>query len=84
MTTTKALAKLYKTITGSEGRNSIGRILSDLADNWSSKVPTASDVAVAKQIPALPTSAGTYVLKVTKSGDAVTYSWVAETLPTTT
>lgn len=36
MTTTKALAKLYKTITGKEPRNSIGRILSDLADNWSS------------------------------------------------
>lgn len=36
MTTTKALAKLYKTITGQEARNSIGRILSDLADNWAS------------------------------------------------
>lgn len=81
MTTTKALAKLYKTITGSEARNSIGRILSDLADSWSSKVASASDVAVAKDIPELPTSAGTYVLKVTKSGSDITYSWVAETLP---
>lgn len=43
MTTTKALAKLYKTITGSEARNSIGRILSDLADNWStSTAPSAA------------------------------------------
>lgn len=78
MTTTKALAKLYKTITGSEARNSIGRILSDLADSWSSKVASASDVAVAKNIPELPTSAGNYVLKVTKSGSDITYSWVAE------
>ena len=77
MTTTKALAKLYKTITGSEARNSIGRILSDLADNWSSKVPSAADVAVAKNIPELPTSAGSYVLKVTKSGSDITYSWVS-------
>ena len=35
MTTTKALAKLYKTITGLDARNSIGNILSDLADHWS-------------------------------------------------
>ena len=35
MTTTKALAKLYKTITGLAPRNSAAKILSDLADNWS-------------------------------------------------
>ena len=35
MTTTKALAKLYKTITGENARNSAAKILSDLADNWS-------------------------------------------------
>lgn len=35
MTTTQALAKLYKKITGEEqARNSIAKILSDLADNW--------------------------------------------------
>ena len=33
MTTTKALAKLYKAIVGSEGRNSAAKIISDLADN---------------------------------------------------
>lgn len=41
MTTTKALAKLYKTIVGSEGKNSTAKILSDLADNWSTAVPGA-------------------------------------------
>ena len=43
MTTTKALAKLYKAIVGSEGRNSAAKILSDLADNWtSSTAPSAA------------------------------------------
>lgn len=42
MTTTKALAKLYKTIVGSEGRNSSAKILSDLADNWSSSTAPAA------------------------------------------
>lgn len=44
MTTTKALAKLYKTITGKEARNSIGNILSDLAENWSAsnELPSVS------------------------------------------
>lgn len=83
MTTTKALAKLYKAITGSEGRNSIGRILSDLADAWSSKVPSASDVANAEAIPDLPapTSNSTkyYVLKVVKNNDGTTYTWDEKT-----
>lgn len=42
MTTTKALAKLYKAIVGSEGRNSAAKILSDLADNWATAVPASS------------------------------------------
>ena len=42
MTTTKALAKLYKVIVGSEGRNSTAKILSDLADNWETAVPAAT------------------------------------------
>lgn len=42
MTTTKALAKLYKAIVGSEGRNSAAKILSDLADNWETAVPAAN------------------------------------------
>ena len=46
MTTTKALAKLYEAITGSEGRNSAAKILSDLADKWDSSVPKQG-VAVA-------------------------------------
>ena len=68
MTTTKALAKLYKAIVGSDGRNSAAKILSDLADNWSS-----AGLSNAAKIPALPTLAanGTkyYVLKVVKSND---------------
>ena len=83
MTTTKALAKLYKAITGSDGRNSIGKILSDLADVWATKVPSASDVANAEAIPDLPTLAanGTkyYVLKVVKSGTGTTYTWDEKT-----
>lgn len=83
MTTTKALAKLYKTITGAEPRNSIGRILSDLADAWTSKVPSASDVENAMAIPDLPTLAANgakyYVLKVVKSNDGITYSWDEKT-----
>lgn len=35
MTTTQALKKLYKKITGENARNSAAKILSDLADNWS-------------------------------------------------
>ena len=60
MTTTKALAKLYKEIVGSEGRNSAAKILSDLADNWSA--------TAAGGLPALPSASGSYVLKITSSG----------------
>lgn len=63
MTTTKALAKLYKTITGSEGRNSAAKILSDLADNWS---------ASAGSVPVAPSASGNYKLVVNASGVA---SW---------
>lgn len=35
MTTTQALQKLYKKITGKNARNSAAKIVSDLADNWS-------------------------------------------------
>lgn len=78
MTTTKALAKLYKAIVGSDGRNSAAKILSDLADNW-----TSSGMANAGKIPALPTleSNGTkyYVLKVVKSSSGTTYTWDEKT-----
>lgn len=83
MTTTKALAKLYKAIVGSDGRNSAAKILSDLADNWSGKVPTKESVANAVKIPDLPTlsSNGTkyYVLKVVKSSSGTTYTWDEKT-----
>ena len=83
MTTTKALAKLYKAIVGSDGRNSAAKIISDLADNWASKVPSASEVANAVAIPDLPTLAanGTkyYVLKVVKSNEGTTYTWDEKT-----
>ena len=62
MTTTKALAKLYKAIVGSEGRNSAAKILSDLADNWSSTGAGA--------MPAKPSASGSYKLKVDASGNA--------------
>ena len=79
MTTTQALAKLYKTIVGSDGRNSAAKILSDLADNWS----TATGSANAAKIPTLPTPAanGTkyYVLKAVKSSSGVTYTWDEKT-----
>jgi len=65
MTTTKALAKLYKAVVGSDGRNSAAKIISDLADNWG-----ASNVG---KIPSLPTAAGNYALKVASDG---TLSWV--------
>ena len=64
MTTTIALAKLYKTITGSEGRNSAAKILSDLADNWSA--------TTGGSIPAAPSTSGNYKLVVNASGVA---SW---------
>lgn len=66
MTTTKAMAKLYKAITGSEGRNSAAKILSDLADNWSATAAGA--------IPALPSASGSYKLKIDSSGNA---TWVS-------
>lgn len=78
MTTTKALAKLYKAIVGSEGRNSAAKILSDLADNWS-----GAGLSNAAKIPTLPTlqSNGTkyYVLKVVKSSSGTTYTWDEKT-----
>lgn len=78
MTTTKALAKLYKAIVGSEGRNSTAKILSDLADNWSS-----AGLSNAAQIPEIPTLSanGTkyYVLKVVKSSSGTTYTWDEKT-----
>ena len=78
MPTTKALAKLYKTIVGSDGRSSVAKILSDLADNWSS-----AGMSNAAKIPALPTldSNGTkyYVLKVVKSSSGTTYTWDEKT-----
>ena len=41
MTTTQALAELYKKITGeTKARNSIAKILKDLADNWPGDEPT--------------------------------------------
>ena len=62
MTTTKALAKLYKAITGSEARNSIGRILSDLADNWSTatapSAATTSKAGVVKMAAKVNEAAG--------------------------
>ena len=74
MTTTKALAKLYKTITGKEPKNSMGRILSDLADAWETSVNSANTA----KIPTLPTlsSNGTkyYVLKVVKDSSGTTYT----------
>ena len=83
MTTTQAMAKLYTAITGSKGRNSMAKILSDLADAWSTKVPSASDVANAEAIPDIPTLAanGTkyYVLKVVKSNSGTTYTWDEKT-----
>lgn len=79
MTTTKALAKLYKTITGKDAKNSIGRILSDLADAWTSSVNSANTA----KIPTLPTLSanGTkyYVLKVVKSSSGTTYTWDEKT-----
>ena len=66
MTTTKALAKLYKTVVGEEGRNSAAKILSDLADNWSATSAGA--------VPAMPSASGTYKLKVAADG---TISWVS-------
>lgn len=46
MSTTKALIKLYKAITGSAStRNSTAKIINDLADNWPAELPayTSSD-----------------------------------------
>lgn len=68
MTTTKALAKLYKAVVGEEGRNSAAKILSDLADNWSA--------TAAGSVPAMPSASGNYVLTVNASGVA---SWSAST-----
>lgn len=60
MTTTKALAKLYRAVVGEEGRNSAAKILSDLADNWSA--------TAAGGLPALPSESGDYKLTVNASG----------------
>lgn len=60
MTTTKALAKLYKAITGEDGRNSAAKIINDLADNWASAVPATGftqGVAVADAASTAPTAA---------------------------
>lgn len=60
MTTTKALMKLYKAITGENGRNSAAKILSDLADNWATAVPASGFTqgeAVADAASTAPTAA---------------------------
>ena len=60
MTTTKALAKLYNAIVGSEGRNSAAKIICDLADNWSTAVPAAAfkqGAAVSDAASTAPTAA---------------------------
>ena len=78
MTTTKALAKLYKTIVGSDGRNSAAKILSDLADNWSTAGLT--NAASIPDLPALNSNATKYyVLKVVKSSSGTTYTWDEKT-----
>ena len=66
MTTTKALAKLYKAVVGEEGRNSAAKILSDLADNWSA--------TAAGGLPPVPSASGNYKLTVNASGVA---SWAS-------
>lgn len=68
MTTTKALAKLYKAVVGEEGRNSAAKILSDLADNWSA--------TSAGSLPPAPSASGNYKLTVNASGVA---SWASLT-----
>lgn len=70
MTTTKALMKLYKVITGQESRNSAAKIISDLADNWSSS----------NELPAVSSTNNGKVLKVSSgkwaigTDDNTTYS----------
>lgn len=59
MTTTKALAKLYEAITGEKGRNSIGKILSDLADAWATAVPSSGF----KKMDNVPGASGSNVTK---------------------
>ena len=83
MTTTQALAKLHKAITGSDGKNTISKNLESLAALWSSKVPTKDSVANAVKIPNLPTleANGTkyFVLKVVKSSEGTAYTWDEKT-----
>ena len=60
MTTTKALAKLYKAIVGSDGRNSTSKIIEDLASNWATAVPASKfkqGAAVADAASTAPTAA---------------------------
>ena len=67
MTTTKALAKLFKKIVGSETKkNSTTKIVNDLADNW--------------KLPKLPTVPGFYQLKVAVIEDTgeLRYTWSLE------
>ena len=67
MTTTKALAKLFKKIVGSETKkNSTTKIVNDLADNW--------------KLPNLPTVPGFYQLKVAVIEDTgeLRYTWSLE------
>ena len=64
MTTTKALAKLFKKIVGKETKkNSTTKIVADLADNW--------------KLPKLPSAPGFYQLKVAVIEDTgeLIYSW---------
>lgn len=60
MTTTQAIAKLYKQITGKDtGKISIGGIVSDLADD----------------LPIAPAKSGKYTLVATVSGKSTKYTW---------
>ena len=67
MTTTKALAKLFKKIVGSETKkNSTTKIVNDLADNW--------------KLPPVPKYVGTYKLTVAILDDKKVYLWTPETI----
>lgn len=65
MTTTQALAKLYTKITGSEGRNSAAKIVSDLAEKWggTGMAATATKAGLVKQAANVAGASGSNVTK---------------------
>ena len=72
-------ADLTEVVKGDDSRLTDARNAADVYDWAKAENKPAYDITELTDIPALPTTNGTYILQVVISGDTATYSWVAKT-----